>query len=110
MQAMGWTTADGFSPLDTNTLVLALLAWALLGGWLYLRLSRSRRRIRKQLLAAEGQLDRLRGRDPLTGLITRPELRRVGALLLPGERCWPKPTPWPRRCSNACKRPSPWRA
>jgi hypothetical protein len=60
MQAMGWTTADGFSPLDTNTLVLALLAWALLGGWLYLRLSRSRRRIRKQLLAAEGQLDRLR--------------------------------------------------
>ena len=77
MQAMGWTTADGFSPLDTNTLVLALLAWALLGGWLYLRLSRSRRRIRKQLLAAEGQLDRLRGRDPLTGLITRPEFELV---------------------------------
>ena len=81
MPTMGWTTADGFSPLDTNTLVLALLAWALLGGWLYLRLSRSRRRIRSRLRAAETQLDHLRGRDSLTGLITRPELELVLARL-----------------------------
>ena len=70
---MGWISADGFAPIDTNVLLLALLAWALLGGLLYLRLSRSRNRIRNHLSDAVTQIDQLRGRDPLTGLITRPE-------------------------------------
>ena len=70
---MGWITADGFPPIDTNTWLLALLAWALLGGLLYWRLTHSHNRIRSRLSAAVDQLDQLRGRDPLTGLITRPE-------------------------------------
>jgi diguanylate cyclase (GGDEF)-like protein len=70
---MGWISAESFAPVDTDVLLLAMLAWALLGGLLYLRLSRSRARIRHRLSDAVSQLDRLRGRDPLTGLVTRPE-------------------------------------
>jgi len=70
---MGWISADGFASIDTEVVLLALLAWALLGGLLYLRLSRSRSRIRNRLSDAVSQLDQLRGRDPLTGLVTRPE-------------------------------------
>ncbi len=73
MRDMGWITADGLLLTGTNLLLLALLAWALLGALLYLRLTRSRNRIRNHLSAAVTQLDKLRGRDPLTGLITRPE-------------------------------------
>lgn len=61
---MGWITADGFPPIDTNTWLLALLAWALLGGLLYWRLTHSHNRIRSRLSAAVDQLDQLRGRDP----------------------------------------------
>lgn len=64
--------------MDTSTLLLALLVLlvgGLLGGLLYLRLSRSR--IRNQLSVAESQLDQLRGHDPLTGLVTRPEFEGV---------------------------------
>ncbi len=37
-------------------------------------LQRSRLRLHRHLRAANSQLDQLRGRDPLTGLVTRPEL------------------------------------
>jgi diguanylate cyclase (GGDEF)-like protein len=66
---------------------LALLACLVLLVVLYVRLSRSRRRLRSRLRAANSQLDQLRGRDALTGLLTRPdfELALDGALQSAGD-------------------------
>lgn len=60
------------------------LAWLALAGLLTLvlmamqwRLLRSRTRLRRRLDMAESQLKGLQGRDPLTGLVTRPDFERA---------------------------------
>lgn len=58
---------------DSQSLAIALaacIAALLLGAWLYVRLVR---RFRSRLDFARSQISELRGRDPLTGLATRPE-------------------------------------
>ena len=47
------------------------------GAVMLQRLSRSRRRLRSRLTAAQSRLDELRGRDPVTGLVTRAEFELV---------------------------------
>jgi diguanylate cyclase (GGDEF)-like protein len=74
---MGAFTADTTSLVDTQSLVLALCACLALGVVLYVRLSRSRKRLKSRLLAANSRLDAMRGRDGLTGLMTRPEFESV---------------------------------
>lgn len=80
---MGSFAADTVSIFDNKTLVLALCACLALAVVLYVRLSRSRKRLKSRLQAAHSQLDELRGRDALTGLLTRPEFESVldGAVL-----------------------------
>ncbi len=74
---MGFFTADAASFVSAKALVLALCACLVLGVLLYVRLSRSRKRLKTRLKAAHSQLDELRGRDGLTGLVTRPEFESV---------------------------------
>ena len=64
-QAAGqpWAWAAG-------ALVLGLVAWAGMGLVL---LVRSRRSLHRRLRAAHCRLDEMQGRDPLTGLVTRPD-------------------------------------
>ncbi len=73
MARMGSLAAAGWTFVEANSIVLALLACLVLGGVLYLRLSRSRRRLRSRLEAANTQLDELRSRDATTGLVTPAE-------------------------------------
>ena len=69
---------EDWMPLaEARTLVLALGVCLVLGAVLYLRLSRSRKRLKARLRHAHSQLDELRGRDALTGLVTRPEFETV---------------------------------
>lgn len=77
MTGMGFFTTETSSLVETRTLVLALCTCLLLSVVLYVRLSRSRRQLKSRLQAAHSQLDELRGRDALTGLVTRPEFESV---------------------------------
>ena len=65
---------------DSQPLVVALgacLVVLVLLAVLFVRLARSRRVLRSRLQHANSQLSDLRGRDPLTGLINRPEFETV---------------------------------
>jgi diguanylate cyclase (GGDEF)-like protein len=66
------TAAAPFVQPATLVWVAGLLAFAATAVW-GLLLLRSRARLRRHLEVANTQLDALRGRDPLTGLMTRPE-------------------------------------
>ncbi|HSQ72184.1 MAG TPA: bifunctional diguanylate cyclase/phosphodiesterase [Rubrivivax sp.] len=70
------TTMLAQSGIPAWALAAALLA---VGAALALvwQQARSSRRLQVDLLAANSKLDELRGRDPLTGLLTRTELERV---------------------------------
>ena len=72
-------------PSAANWLLLPPLAWAL-GGcivlllvvlWQLRRLSRSRKRLRARLDSMSSEMGELRGRDAVTGLISRPEFELV---------------------------------
>ena len=77
----------GMGPLSATTLhaPAGIPAWALGLAVLFVlaaaallwRQARSRHRLQADLRAATAQLDELRGRDPLTGLLTRAELERA---------------------------------
>ncbi len=78
---MGSSVVTGWLA-DSQPLALALALGAcmvalVLLAVLFVRLARSRRRLRSRLHAANSQLSELRGRDPLTGLVNRPEFETV---------------------------------
>ena len=60
----------------TGALGFSLFAIAVVAALLWVQ-ARSQTRLKSSLHAAMNQLDRLRGRDPLTELLTRPQFERV---------------------------------